>query len=256
MPLVFANVAASLGKKMIAFGIEGQTDRRLEEFVSETHYVGLGQLEKLTSLLLEKKIKQVALAGGVPKNEIYNPAFQIDRTAKNLLGGSKNKGDDHLLRAFQVFLKVKCGISILDSRKFLKNTLAPKGILTHRKPTREEWEDLHFGRKIAQGTGKMDIGQTVVVKRGVVLAVEAIEGTDSAIRRGALLGQGEVVVVKMCKPRQNLRFDLPCVGRDTLESLKSGSSRVLGVEAGKTILLHRENLIESANRENMTIVGM
>jgi DUF1009 family protein len=102
----------------------------------------------------------------------------------------------------------------------------------------------------------MDIGQTVVVKRGIVLAVEAIEGTDSAIRRGAALGQGEAVVVKVCKPNQDLRMDLPCVGRDTLENLKSVNSRVLGVEAGKTIMIFKDKLIETADQENMTIVGM
>lgn len=102
----------------------------------------------------------------------------------------------------------------------------------------------------------MDIGQTVVVKQGVVLAVEAIEGTDNAVKRGASLGQGEAVVVKVCKPGQDLRFDLPCVGRQTLENLKSGSCRVLGVEAGKTIMIFKEKLIEMANREHMTIVGL
>ena len=255
-PLLFASTAKSLGKKVIGFGIEGCTDRRLEDFVAETHYVGLGELEKLLQLFKEKKIRQVMLAGGIPKKEMYNPSFRMDSTARNLIDSGKNKGDDHLLRAFQIFLKIKCGISILDSRVFLKNAMAPKGVLTTRKPSAQEWEDLRFGWKIAKGIGQMDIGQTVVVKKGVVLAVEAIEGTDNAVKRGALLGQGEVVVVKVCKPRQNLRFDLPCVGRDTLEALKAGSSRVLGVEAGKTIMIFKEKLLEMANRENMTFVGI
>ena len=255
-PVLFATAAASLGKKVIVFGIEGCTESRIAEFVSEVHWVGLGELEKLIFLLKEKKIKQVMLAGSVPKKEIYNPDFKMDPAAKNLVFGSKNKGDDHLLRAFQLFLKIKCGISILDSKKFLKNAMAPKGVLTRRKPTAGEWEDLRFGWNIAKGIGKMDIGQTVVVKKGVVLAVEAIEGTDNAIKRGGLLGQGEAVVVKASKPNQNLRFDLPCVGRDTLEALKAGSSRVLGVEAGKTILIFKDRLLEAADKEDITIVGI
>ena len=255
-PVLFAGAAASLGKKVVAFGIKGYTDPSLENHVVRAHYVELGELEKLIGLLKENGIRQVMLAVGVPKKEIYNPSFQIDSTAKNFLGGTKNKGDDHLLRAFQVFLKLRCGVSVVDSRKFLKNAMAPKGVLTARKPSAEEWEDLRFGWRIAKGIGKMDIGQTVVVKRGVVLAVEAIEGTDNAVRRGSELSQGGAVVVKVCKPRQNLRFDLPCVGRNTLETLKSVSSRVLGIEAGKTIMIFREKLIEEADRNELTIVGM
>ncbi len=255
-PLLFATAAMAVGKKVIVFGIEGQTDRRIEELNLETHYVGLGELEKLVLLLKEKKIKQVMLAGGVPKKEIYNPSFRIDATAQNLIYGTKNKGDDHLLRAFQIFLKVKCGISILDSRKFLKEAMAPKGVLTRRQPTPAEWEDLRFGWKIAKGIGRLDIGQTVVIKKGVVLAIEAIEGTDSAIGRGGLLANGGAVVVKVCKPTQNLRFDLPCVGRATLESLSSASSQVLGVEAGKTIMIFKDKLIQTANEKEISIVGL
>ena len=256
LPLLFAKAVLSLNRKIIVFGIEGCTDKRLEEFVPEIHYVGLGELEKLTILLKKTGIKKAVLAGGVPKKELYNPSFKMDEAARHLVGSAKNRGDDHLLRALRVFLKIKCGVSVLDPRIFLKNTMATKGALTRRPPSAEEWRDLRLGWKVAKAIGKMDIGQTVVVKGGVVLAVEAIEGTDSAIRRGATLGQGDAVVVKVSKPNQDLRFDLPCVGRETLENLKSLSSRVLGIEAGRTIMISKESLIEMADNEHMTIVGM
>ena len=255
-PVLFAKAGLSLKKRIIAFGIEGCTDKHLEDFVSEVHYIGLGELEKLTVLLKQTGVKKVVLAGGVPKNELYNPSFKIDGAASQLVNNTRNKGDDHLLRAFRVYLKIKCGVSVMDPRVFLKNTTAGKGVLTKRKPTAAESDDLRFGWKVAKAVGKMDIGQTVVVKRGVVLAVEAIEGTDNAICRGAALGRGEAVVVKVCKPNQDLRFDLPCVGRDTLENLKEHSSRVLGVEAGKTIMISKESLIEMADQYGITIVGM
>lgn len=255
-PVLFAKAALSLKRSVVVFGVEGFTDKHIEDFASEAHYVGLGELGKLVDLLKQKKIKQVVFAGGVPKKRIYDPAFRPDPTAQGFIQNTRNKGDDHILRAFEIFLKAKCGVSVMDSRSILKKSLAAKGVLTRRAPTPNEWNDLRFGQKIAKGIGKMDIGQTVVVKDGVVLAVEAIEGTDSAIRRGADLGHGQVVVVKVSKPNQDLRFDLPCVGLNTLDTLASASSCVLGVEAGKTILISPEKLIESADRREITLVGL
>lgn len=243
-------------KEVILFGVQGYTDKRVESFVKEIHYVPLGGLGSLAELLRKTRVKGVVLAGHIPKKEIYNPSFHPDPTTKGFIDTASNKGDDHLLRAFQVFLKVKCGVSVLDSRIFLKDVLAPEGLFTRRTPSAPEIEDLKFGWKIAKGIGRMDIGQTVVVKRGVVLAVEALEGTDQAIRRGGELGGGEIVMVKVAKPNQDLRFDLPCVGLETLESLKVVSSKVMGVEFGKTILLSKEELIEKANQDDVSLVGL
>ena len=255
-PVIFAKAAMSVRRPVTVFGIEGCTDRGVEEFSSEVNYLGLGELGRLVELLKQKKIKQVVFAGGIPKKKLYDPTFQMDSTAKSFIGGTYNKGDDHLLRAFELFLKVKCGVSVLDCRLILKETLASRGILTKRKPTEREKKDLRLGLKVARHVGKMDIGQTVVIKDGVVLAVEALEGTDEAIRRGGSLGRDGVVVVKVSKPGQSLRFDLPCVGPETLSVLETLSSRVLGVEADKTILISREKLIESADSQKMTIVGL
>ena len=255
-PLLFAQAASSAKRNIIVIGVEGQTDKKIAEFASDAHFVDLGSLGRVVQLLKQLKIKKVVLAGGIPKKQIYNPAFHLDETAKGFIQASKNRGDDHLLKALQVFLKVQCGASVIDSRVFLKDALAPKGVLTRRVPTASEWADLRLGWKIAKGIGKMDIGQTLVLKEGVVLAVEALEGTDQAIRRGGELGRGDAVVVKVSKPDQSLRFDLPCVGAETLETLKSASSRVLGIEAGKTIMLFKDKLIQKADQENMTLVGL
>ena len=255
-PLLFAQAAQALKRPVVLFGVEGYTDKRVQGFTSEAHYVGLGELGRLLDLLKQKKIKQVVFAGGVPKKQIYDPSFKLDSTAQHFISGTRNKGDDHILRAFGLLLKARCGVSVMDSRSLLKNSLAPKGVLTRRTPEPKELEDLRLGFKTAKHVGKMDIGQTVVIKDGVVLAVEALEGTDQAIRRGGELGHGGVVVVKVSKPGQDMRFDLPCVGPETLETLQQASSRVLGVEAGKTILISREKTIETADKLNMTIVGL
>ena len=160
------------------------------------------------------------------------------------------------MKALQLFLKTKCGVSIADPRFFLKDILAVKGVMTKRAPTPADMNDLRFGWRIAKGIGKIDIGQTVVVKAGVVLAVEALEGTDAAIRRGGQLGREGAVVVKVSKPNQDLRFDLPCVGTETLESMKATNAKVMGVEAGKTVMLFKEKLIAAADQANLILVGL
>lgn len=254
-PVLFAEAASLLKKELIVFGVNGHTDRKVERYAKEARYVDLGSLGELVDLLKESRVKSVVLAGGVPKKEIYNESFKMDETAKGFIGVARNKGDDHILKAFGLFLKLKCGVSVLDSRVFLGPILAGKGVLTRRVPTPGEWQDLRFGYKIAKGIGKMDIGQTVVVKSGVVLAVEALEGTDEAIRRGGALGGGGAVIVKTAKPHQDLRFDLPCVGLGTLSVLRSISSGVMGVESGKTLLLRKQELIEQADKDGLALVG-
>ncbi len=255
-PVLFAQAARALNKKIVVFGLKGYTDKKVEDFAEETHYVELGALSHLVEVLKKSRVKNVVLAGSVPKKEIYNPAFDLDNTARGFINGTANKGDDHLLKAFKVFLKLKCGVSVIDSRRFLKDTLSSKGVMTRREPTVDEWKDLRFGYRVAKSIGKVDIGQTVVVKHGIVLAVEAIEGTDNTIRRAASLAHGETVVVKVSKPNQDLSFDLPCVGPDTLETMKSTSSKVLGVEAGKAIMIQKKAMIETANAVGITLVGL
>lgn len=255
-PFLFAKAANGLEKKLILFGIKGYTDRKIESFVSKAHYVDLGSVSELIDLLKESKIKKIVLAGSVPKRELYNPGFQLDDAAGGIIQGQKNRGDDHLLRAFCIYLKAKCGITVLDSRLFLKEAIAIKDVLTKRKPEKSEWNDLKLGYRVAKQIGRLDVGQTVVVKNGSVLAVEAIEGTDEAIQRGAFLGRGGVVVVKVSKPNQDLRFDLPCVGLHTLESMRVGASKVLGLEAGKTLILSKSEVIQRADEAGISIVGL
>ncbi len=256
LPFLFARAARSLKRELIVVGLEGHTDKRLGEYASEAHYLELGTLDRLPGILKNARVKQVAMAGGVPKKEIYNPSVNVDSHVRGIFGGAGNKGDDHLLRAFGIFLKVRCGVSVIDPRIFLKDLLVTKGVLTRRQPTETQWKDLRFGRSIAKGVGKMDIGQTVVVKQGTVLAVEALEGTDAAIRRGGALGMGGAIVVKTAKPNQDLRFDLPCVGEETLESLRAAGSSVLGIEAGKTLVMFKDAFIARADREGVAIVGI
>lgn len=256
LPLVFAQAVKSLGHPLVVIGLEGKTDARLRDFAVEAHYIQFGAVGRIPEILKASGVKRVAMAGAIPKKDIYDPSAKLDEAFHGITGGMRNKGDDHLLRAFEVFLKVRCGVSMLDPRVFLKELLAPKGALTRRSPDAAEALDLAFGREIAKGIGKMDIGQTVVVKQLSVLAVEALEGTDAAIRRGGMLARGGAVVVKTSKPNQDLRFDLPCVGEETLESMRASGCTVLGIEAGKTLILSKDKFIERADREGVSVVGL
>ncbi len=254
-PLILAKAARDMKNPATVFGIKDITDKRIEDLAKETHYLGLGDLGRLIELLKQKKIKQIILGGGIPKKQIYEPTLKMDSAANEFMSKTSNKGDDHILRALETLLRVRCGVRILDSRFCLKDILAPKGLMTQRKPTDGEWRDLKLGFKVAKHIGKMDIGQAVVIKDGVVLAVEALEGTNQAIKRGGELGRGQVVVVKASKPNQDLRFDLPCVGTDTLDTLKSVSSIVLGLEAGKTLMIGKDKFIAEADRCGVSVVG-
>ena len=254
-PLQFAENAKKNGQRLVIFGVKGHTKPAVTEYADAAYFMDLGAVGDLVRYLKESGIKQVVLAGSVPKKEMYNPQFEADTITKEIINAPSNRGDDHMLRAFEIFLKLRCGVSVLYSRLFMKGMLAEPGVMTECAPSAEEWKDLRFGLQIARKTGRMDIGQSVVVKGAVVLAVEAIEGTDEAIRRGAALGRGGVVVVKVPKPNQDLRFDLPCVGPDTIQTMITHGARVLGLEAGRTLMIHKEDLLKTANEACMAIVG-
>jgi DUF1009 family protein len=255
-PRLLAEGARRLGRPVFLFGLKDLTDRAVDPLVQEAHYFDLAAASKILEALRASGVRHVLMGGSLPKKKLIDPGFRGDGLLRDFFKGSKRRGDDGLLRALEVFLRVRCGISVLDSRLFLKDVLCPRGVLTRRKPTASETSDLRFGLRIARGIGKMDIGQTVVVKEGVVLAVEAIEGTDLAIRRGGELGYGDCVVVKASKPNQDLRFDLPCIGVRTLETLRRASSKVIGLEAGKTILIGKQDILEAADEADLTLVGL
>lgn len=255
-PILLARAAMGLGRSLTVFGINGLTDRRLDDYAAEVHYVELGHLGRVLELLREKKIRQVVLAGSVPKKRLFDPGLKLDREADGLLKGAPNKGDDHLLKALEVVLRLRCGAKVLDTRKFLKDALASKGFLTQRRPDVRETRDLELGLKVARHIGKMDIGQTVLVKDGVVVAVEALEGTDQAIRRAGELAGAGLVMVKAAKPNQSLLFDLPCVGLDTVDRLVEAGCRTLGVEAGRTIMISKEQFLQACERKGLTVVGL
>lgn len=252
-PLLFAHAAHHAGVEVIAVGFDGETDPALAKYVKEFHLLKLGQLNALIKTLQKAGITRAAMAGAINKTRLY-ARIRPDWRAVKFLNKLRNKKDDFLLRAFAEELESE-GIRIEPSTIFLPSLLAPEGVLTRRKPNRREQSEIAFGWQTAKAIGYLDIGQCLIVKNHAVLAVEGIDGTDATIMRGGRLCREGAVVIKVSKPTQDLRFDVPAVGLDTIETMKRVKAKVLVIEAGKTLMFDRDKMIDAADAARITIVA-
>lgn len=253
-PIAFARAAREKGMQVIAVAHEGETLPELAECVDSITWIKVGQLGKLINAFRDQGVKDVLMAGGIKKTRLFQGGMP-DFRGMALLAKMIHKKDDSILRALAQELESE-GITVRESTLYLDNIVAAQGVVTKRKPTKEEKLDIEFGWQMAKEVGRLDIGQTVVVKGQAVLAVEAIEGTDEAIRRGGLLCGEGAVVVKVCKPQQDLRFDLPAIGSLTIKTMAQVKASCLAVEAGKTIIIDRETVIRDAERVGIAIVAI
>jgi len=253
-PLEFAKAAKKKGLEVVAVAHEGETLPELAAHVDSISWIKVGQLGKLIKIFKEQGVKDVLMAGGIKKTHLFSGALPDLRGAA-LLARMLYKKDDSILRGVAEELESE-GITIRESTLFLDNLLAPAGQLTKRKPSADEWRDIEFGWHMAKEIGRLDIGQTVVVKGQAVVAVEAAEGTDEAIRRGGKLCRSGAVVVKICKPQQDLRFDLPATGTQTIAVMKEVEATCLAVEAGKAIIFDRDAVVKEADKAGIAIVGV
>jgi DUF1009 family protein len=252
-PLLLANVARSKGVSVVAVALREETDPALERCVDTIHWISVGELRRLLDIFKAEGIKKAIMAGKITKARLFKNTPHLDGTSQTLLENAKDKKDTSLLKSVTRVLRF-FGIRLIDSTYFLKDHLPQRGLLSHRQPTPAEWQDIRFGYALAKKMGRLDIGQTVVVKSKAILAIEAIEGTDEAIQRGGKLGNGEVVVVKTARPRQDKRFDVPTVGPETLHALKEAGGNVLAIEARKTLLLEREECVNVADAHDLSLV--
>jgi DUF1009 family protein len=253
-PIIFADNAKRLGYHVSAVAHEGETEPELAAHVDRIHWIKIGQLNKLIKAFKEDGVHQAVMLGGIKKTHVFTtlrPDFRTLAMATRLALWK----DDDILREFAKELERE-GIAICESTFGLEGILVEEGTLTARTPSEKEWEDIRYGWEVAHEIGRLDIGQCVVIKDRVVVAVEAVEGTDEAIKRGGELVKEGAVVVKRSKPQQDLRFDLPAVGPRTIEVMVSVKASVLAIEAGRTILLDREIMLEKARSARIAIVGI
>ena len=253
-PIIFADNARKMGLQVYAVAHGGETEPELEQHVDRIHWVKIGQLNKLINAFKADGVRNVVMLGGIKKTHVYSharPDFRVLALATKLALWK----DDDILRALAAELE-KDGITICESTFGLEGILVEEGTLTSRQPTKKEWVDIRYGWDVAKETGRLDIGQCVVIKDRVVVAVEAVEGTDEAIKRGGELAKDGAVVVKRSKPQQDLRFDLPAVGPRTIEVMQSVKASVLAVEAGRSVMLDREVLLRTAEEAGIAVVGL
>lgn len=253
-PLLFARAAQKEGCQVVIAAHQGESWPDLEKVADRFCWVKLGQLGKIIKFFKKEGIEETVFAGTITKTKIFKDVWP-DLKGLSLWGKIDIKQDDAILRAVAEALENE-GIQVLESTLYLKHLLFPKGILSRKKPSAEQIDDINFGWQTARSIGELDIGQCVVVRNQSVLAVEAIEGTDAAIRRGGSLGKEKSVVVKVKKPKQDFRFDLPAIGCTTIESMIDVKAAVLAVEAGQTLLFDKDVVISRADKAGIVVVGV
>ncbi len=254
-PFLVLDAARDQGIEPLVVAIKEETSPELSRRTSNVHWLSLGEVSKLLELLSAERIENVVLAGQVKHAQIFS-SIKPDGLVSRALAGLTRKNTDALIGTFVRMLEGR-GIRVVDSTLFLKPLLAEVGAMTRRTPDESEQTDIAFGREVAKKIAALDIGQTVVVADHAVVAVEAMEGTDRAIERAATLSNGRrLVVVKVSKPGQDMRFDVPVVGPATIDVMQRSNASALAVDAGKTLLFERQRLLEAANVAGISVVGM
>ncbi len=255
LPEIIAKDAKERGYKVTTVAFENLASEELNRLSDEIKWLNVGKFGDLINTLKACNVKEAIMAGKVPKSLLYKSKVTPDMRAIKLLFSLKNKSDDAILNAIAGELERE-GIHIVDTATFSPHLLTPEGVLTKTKVTNDEWKDVEFGWKIAKEIGRLDIGQTVVVKGQAVMAVEAIEGTDEAILRGGKWAGEGAVVIKVSKPHQDMRLDVPVIGLNTLKTMIKVKARVLAIEAQKSIIINRGKMIKEAESAGISIAGV
>ena len=256
-PLELASAARRGGRRLAAIGFAGLVDPGLAACVDVFEALPVGQIDRLIEVLRREGVRQVVLAGKVPKRLLVQGGDRVepDPRALALLRQLRDRSDDSILLAVAELLEAE-GFELLAQADLAPELLAPEGVLGAVQPSAAQRADVAFAWPIAKALGALDVGQTIVVEDRAVLALEAIEGTDEAIRRGCALGRGGACVVKVAKPGQDPRFDVPAVGLETLRVLREGGAAILAFEAGATLVLEREALVAEADAAGIALLGV
>jgi DUF1009 family protein len=253
-PFLVAAGARRAGRRVVAVAIREETSPELAGEVDEIHWVGLGQLGRCIEALRGAGATEAVMAGQVKHRQIFSDVVP-DLKLMGLLARLAFQNTDSLIGAVADAL-LRDGITLLPSTRFVEDQLADAGVMTRRSPSRDERRDIDYGRKVALVLAGMDLGQTVVVKDRAAVALEAMEGTDETVRRAGRLAGPGTTVVKVAKPRQDLRFDVPVVGPGTIDALREAGSRVLALDAGKTLLLDKASFLAKADEAGLAVFGM
>ena len=252
-PFLVLEGARRAGAEISVVAIREETDERIEELAESTLWVGIGQLGKMISFFKKEGVTKAIMAGQVKHVQIFSGALPDVRMLK-MLWNLPKRNTDALIGGVADEL-AKEGIELIDSTYFLQDDLAPRGVLTERKPSDIELGNIEYGLHIANEIARLDLGQTIVVRAKACVAIEAMEGTDATILRAGSLANGKLTVVKVAKPDQDMRFDVPVVGVPTVENMITAGATCLSVTARKTLIFDREVMIALADANKICVVG-
>lgn len=254
LPVKMAQYAKDNGFDVVAISLSADNLNQLKKYCTKVYSCAPGEVSKIEKILEEEEIKQLTFLGKVHKGLLLKrPKF--DAKAIELVKNASRLNDDQVMLIIVEELE-KIGVTVLDQTIFIKNLMIPAGVLGKHKPTSDQMEDVNYGFSLAKEMGKLDIGQSVVIKNKMIMAVEAIEGTDKCIIRGAKLAKNGAAVIKVAKPSQDKRFDIPTVGLRTLQTMKKYKANLLTVEANETIIVDQEKVVKFADKNNIVIMAV
>ena len=257
-PFLVLDAARALGYHVTIIAIKEEASKELEEAAARSpkadlHWVSIGQLGTFLKILNDAQLTQAVMAGQVKHIKIFG-GFVPDLTAMSLMGRLKGMNTDALIGAVADLMRER-GVELVNSAQFLEPLLAREGQLSERPPSENELKDLAFGYRMADAVAALDIGQTIAVKHQAVVAVEAMEGTDETIARAGYLAGDGVTIIKVAKPNQDMRFDVPIVGLATIQAMRIAGARVLSLDAGRTLIFDRDDFFAAANAAQIAVVG-
>ncbi len=255
LPAEIARAARAGGRDLVAVAFPNITEPGIDGEVLAVQWLNPGQLGAALRFLREAGVREAVMAGKVPKARLLVGGLELDDRARSLIAGLENLGDATLLAAIASAIEEE-GISLRPQAELVPGLMAPVGSLGRVNPTPAQWRDVAFGWPIARAIADLDIGQTVVVHERAVVAVEAVEGTDEAIRRAGRLGPPGLCIVKVARSEQDLRFDLPAIGPGTLAVAAEAGAGVVAIEAAQTLVLGREKVVELADGAGIALVGV
>lgn len=252
-PFLVIEGARKAGKPLSVIAIKEETDKRIEEVADKVLWVSIGKLGKMISFFKEQGVSRVVMAGQVKHVQLFSgalPDFEMlkilwnlpQRNTNSLIGGVADE-------------LAKRGIELIDSTHFVNEHLAPKGVLTKRKPNKVEYGNIMYGLKIVNEIARLDLGQTIAVRANACVAIEAMEGTDAVIKRAGRLANGKLTIVKVAKPNQDMRFDVPVIGIPTVTTMIEAGATCLCITAEKTLIFKREETVALANKNKICIIG-
>lgn len=254
-PILFAQEADKLGVEVTAVAVKGDTSFKLRHFVKKITWLNISEFDKIPGIFKNDSVDKAVMAGQINPRRLFNKNNKFGLELDGLLSGISDKKADTIFSAIADKLKEK-GVELISSLTFLSAYLPVKSVLTKREPSKEEWQDIYFGLDMAKKIAGLDVGQTIVVKQKAVLAVEALEGTDVTLLRGGFIGRGNATAVKVSKPKQDMRFDVPVVGIKTIRTLIKAKISCLAIEAEKTLFLDRAESLRLADKKGIAIAAV